>query len=230
MGTGAIFLFGVTGGGSGGSSATNLIIDADVQDYNVLTTSTALGYDNSSGANITITVTIDSGVNVTASALGGTAFTTGALNANTTLRIINNGNIQGNNGAGGAAGSTGGSGGKGIFFNTLTGGTATHSLENNGTVSGGGGGGGGGGRRETCTDDGDGGQECGSPVAEGNIGAVGALGESGQPGANPPAQGICDCGLSPSAGSGGSGGDSIDKNGRTVSQSGTGTYNGTQRA
>ena len=46
MGTGAIFLFGVTGGGSGGTSATNLIIDADVQDYNVLTTSTALGYDN----------------------------------------------------------------------------------------------------------------------------------------------------------------------------------------
>ena len=111
MGTGAIFLFGVTGGGSGGTSATNLIIDADVQDYNVLTTSTALGYDNSSGANITITVTIDSGVNVTASALGGTAFTTGALNANTTVRIINNGNIQGNNGASGAAGSTGGSGG-----------------------------------------------------------------------------------------------------------------------
>jgi hypothetical protein len=73
------------------------------------------------------------------------------LNANTTLTIINNGNIQGSNGSTGGSGGNGSSGGKGIFFNTLTGGTATHSLENNGTVSGGGGGGGSGAARLTCS-------------------------------------------------------------------------------
>ena len=137
MATGGIFLFGTTGSSS---TASRLVIDADVQDYNVLTEATALGYDNDAGTNFTIRVTIDSGINVTASASGGTAFTTGALNANTTLTIINNGNIEGANGAAGGAGATGGSGGKGIYFNTVTGGSATHSIENNGTVSGGGGG------------------------------------------------------------------------------------------
>jgi hypothetical protein len=231
MGTGAIFLFGVTGGGSGGgSSGTNIIIDTNKIDYNVLTAATALGYDNSSGVNTTITVTINAGVNVTASGASGTAFTTGALNANTTLSIINNGNIQGSNGSNGGNGGNGGSGGKGIFFNTITGGSATHSLENNGTISGGGGGGGSGGHRRTCYDDGDGGHDCTDPVGIGSAGAVGGLGQNGQAGQNPPIMGDCDCGINPTPGSGGSGGDSIDKNGRTVSQSGTGTYNGTQRA
>ena len=228
MATGGIFLFGTTGGGSGNSS--NLVIDADTQDYNVLTAATAAGYDNSAGTDFTIILTINSGVNVTASGVGLTALTTGALNANTTLTIINNGNIQGSNGSTGGSGGNGSSGGKGIFFNTVTGGTATHSLENNGTVSGGGGGGGSGAARRTCSDDGDGGTECDSPLVVGAAGAFGALGATGGTGSTPGQQGICVCSLTYTAGSGGPGGDSIDKNGRTVAQSGSGNYNGTQQA
>ena len=230
MAFGSIILLAASGSSSSGG--LNLVISSNATDYNVLTAATAAGYDNSTGNDTTITVTINSGVTVTNSVTGGggTAFTTGALNANTTLRIINNGNIQGTNGGTGSNGGNGGSGGKGIFFNTLTGGSATHSLENNGTISGGGGGGGSGGHRRTCTPDGDGGEDCHSPTVIGGAGAVGGLGEDGQAGENPPIQGACDCGLSPPRGLGGAGGDSIDKNGRTVTQSGSGTYNGTQRA
>ena len=220
----------LAGSGSSSSGGLDLVISANTTDYNALTAATAAGYDNSTGNETTVTVTINSGVNVTASGSGLTAFTTGAFNANTTLRIINNGNIQGANGSTGSNGGNGGEGGKGIFFNTITGGLATHSLENNGTVSGGGGGGGSGGHRRTCTPDGDGGEDCHSPTVIGGAGAVGGLGEDGQAGENPPIQGSCDCGLQPPRGVGGAGGDSIDKNGRTVAQSGSGTYNGTQRA
>ncbi len=215
---------------SSGTGGLNIIISADVEDYNVLTAATAAGYDNSTGNDTIITLTINSGVNVTASGQGLTALTTGALNANTTLKIINNGNIQGSNGSPGSGGGNGSSGGKGIFFNTVTGGSALHSLENNGTVSGGGGGGGSGAARRTCSDDGDGGTECDSPLVVGAAGAVGGLGATGGTGSTPGQQGICLCTLTYSAGSGGPGGDSIDKNGRTVAQSGSGTYNGNEQA
>jgi|TARA_R110002020_G_scaffold128577_1_gene288181 hypothetical protein len=212
--------------GSGGSG-TNIIISSDVADYNVLTAATAAGYDNSSGADVIIRVTINSGVNVTASAAGGTAFTTGALNANTTLTIINNGNIQGANGTTGGVGANGSSGGIGVYFNTTTGGSATHSIENNGTVSGGGGGGGGGGGRQGWGQGQDGWDECIEPRYYGSAGAVGALGAAGAGGGlpgTPPSS--TNCSVSPLAGSGGAGGASLNKNGRTVSQSGSGTYNG----
>ena len=101
---------------------------------------------------------------------------------------------------------------------------------NNGTVSGGGGGGGSGAARRTCSDDGDGGTECDSPLVVGAAGAVGGLGATGGTGSTPGQQGICLCTLTYSAGSGGPGGDSIDKNGRTVAQSGSGTYNGNEQA
>lgn len=227
MAFGSIIL--LAGSGSSSSGGLDLVISANTTDYNALTAATAAGYDNSTGNETTVTVTINSGVNVTASGSGLTAFTTGAFNANTTLTIINNGNIQGANGGTGSNGGNGGEGGKGIFFNTLTGGSATHSLENNGTVSGGGGGGGSGGHRRTGYNDGDGGVDCFNPTVIGGAGAVGGLGEDGQAGENPPIQGL-DCPLSPPRGLGGAGGDSIDKNGRTVAQSGSGTYNGTQRA
>ena len=119
----------------------------------------------------------------------------------------------------------------GIFFNTITGGSATHSLENNGTISGGGGGGGSGGGRQGKNAIDDGQSVCGGTTFFGSAGAVGALGQSGGTGVNasiPPADG--DCSINPQPGTGGAGGDSIDKNGRTVTQTGTGTYNGTQRA
>lgn len=225
MAFGSIILLGA---GSAGSTGLDLVISSNTTNYNVLTAATAAGYDNSLGDNVTITVTINSGVNVTATGSGGTAFTTGALNANTTLRIINNGNITGSNGNTGSNGGNGGSGGKGVFFNTVTGGSATHSLENNGVIAGGGGGGGSGGHKRTCYSDGDAGHDCTDPVAIGAAGTVGALGQSGTAGSNPPAQGICDCGLSPPRGLGGAGGYSIDKNGRTVTQTGSGTYVGTQ--
>jgi len=51
--------------GSTVSGGLNLVISSDTQDYNVLTAATAAGYDNSSGDDTTITVTINSGVNVT---------------------------------------------------------------------------------------------------------------------------------------------------------------------
>ena len=53
---------------------------------------------------------------------------------------------------------------------------------------------------------------------------------TGGTGSTPGQQGICLCTLTYSAGSGGPGGDSIDKNGRTVAQSGAGTYNGNEQA
>ena len=213
---------------SSGTGGLNIIISADVVDYNVLTSATAAGYDNSTGNDTIITLTINSGVNVTASGQGLTALTTGALNANTTLKIINNGNIQGSNGASGGNGANGSSGGKGIFFNTLTGGSATHSIDNtNGTISGGGGGGGGPGGREGLGGDDDGTAVCGGTRYYGATGAVGGLGQNGANGGNastPPANASCP--IFPSVGIGGSGGDSIDKNGRTVSTSPAGTYNG----
>lgn len=213
---------------SSGTGGLNIIISADVEDYNVLTAATAAGYDNSTGNDTVITLTINSGVNVTATGQGLTALTTGALNANTTLKIINNGNIQGSNGSPGSGGGNGSSGGKGIFFNTVTGGSATHSIDNtNGTISGGGGGGGSGAARLQCYDDHDGGTECSDPLTIGAAGAVGGLGEAGSTGSTPNPTGICACLLTYTAGYGGSGGDSIDKNGRTVSTSLAGTYNGT---
>ena len=212
---------------SSGTGGLNIIISADVEDYNVLTAATAAGYDNSTGNDTVITLTINSGVNVTASGQGLTALTTGALNANTTLTIINNGNIQGSNGASGGNGANGSSGGKGIFFNTLTGGSATHSIDNtNGTISGGGGGGGGPGGRTGREDD-DGSPVCGGTRYYGSTGSVGGLGAAGSGGGlpgTPPSHASCT--ISPSPGSGGAGGNSIDKNGRTVSTSPAGTYNG----
>ena len=212
---------------SSGTSGLNIIISADVEDYNVLTAATAAGYDNSTGNDTVITLTINSGVNVTATGQGLTALTTGALNANTTLTIINNGNIQGSNGASGGNGANGSSGGKGIFFNTLTGGSATHSIDNtNGTISGGGGGGGGPGGRTGREDD-DGSPVCGGTRYYGSTGSVGGLGAAGSGGGlpgTPPSHASCT--ISPSPGSGGAGGNSIDKNGRTVSTSPAGTYNG----
>jgi len=222
MATGGIFLFGTTGGSSGNSS--DLVIDADTQDYNVLTAATAAGYDNSAGTDFTITVTINSGVNVTASLTGNTAFTTGALNANTTLRIINNGNIEGHVGSQGSNGGTGGAGGKGIYFNTLTGGSATHSMVNNGTVFGGGGGGGGYGRRTGTIDD-DGSTVCGGTIYSGSNGASGARGLPGVSGTLPSAPpSDSSCTQQPSPGGPGAAGISLDKNGRTVTTTGSGSY------
>ena len=97
---------------SSGGSRTNIIVSADVVDYNVLTAATAAGYDNSTGNDTIITLTINSGVNVTAALYDRASLTTGALNANTTLTIINNGNIQGANGSPGSGGGNGVQGGK----------------------------------------------------------------------------------------------------------------------
>ena len=138
----------------------SITISSNTQDYNVLTAATALGYNNSEGENITITLIIDQGIDVTSTDTAYPALRTGALNANTSLAITNNGNIEGEEGDGPrGSGGNGGTGGDGLFFETLTGGSATHSIINSttGIISGGGGGGGGDGVREPLVSDGAGG-------------------------------------------------------------------------
>jgi len=211
--------------GSSNLGGLNLVISSNTQDYNVLTAAIAIGYNNSEGEDVTITLTINQGVNVTSTDQLIPALRTGALNANTTLAITNNGNIEGHVGATAGGSGNGDAGGDGLYFETVTGGSATHSLINSSTgiISGGGGGGGGHGVLQTLGSDGDGGTVCENPAYSGNQGAVGSLGQAGASGTYGAGSGSCVVNV---PGIGGSGGYALFRNGRTIAVTNNGTING----
>jgi len=203
----------------------SITISSNTQDYNVLTAATALGYNNSAGEDITITLIIDQGIDVTSTDTAYPALRTGVLNANTTLAITNNGNIEGEEGDGpSGSGGNGGTGGDGLFFETLTGGSATHSIINSttGIISGGGGGGGGDGVRETFIDDGEGGY-CSGPSYAGSPGAPGSVGQPGANGSYGAGSALCNV---TAPGSGGAAGNALVRGGATIAVTNNGTING----
>lgn len=211
--------------GSSNLGGLNLVISSNTQDYNVLTAAIAIGYNNSEGEDVTITLTINQGVNVTSTSQFIPALRTGALNANTTLAITNNGNIEGHVGATAGGSGNGDAGGDGLYFETVTGGSATHSLINSSTgiISGGGGGGGGGGVLQSLVSDGDGGQVCDNPAYAGPAGAVGSVGQAGANGTY--GSGSTSC-IVTTPGSGAGAGYALFRNGRTIAVTQNGTMNG----
>lgn len=220
---------------SSGDTGRNIVISvsSNTTDFDALSAATALGFDNSLSDDVRITVTIDSGVTIIGSVSSSGAFRSGALGANVTLAVINNGTITGSTGTPGSGGGNGNAGGIGVIYSTVTGGSATHSFINNGTINGGKGGGGSGGRASTVTPDGDGSTECAAPVrtgAEGNpASSFAGTGNTGTYNVSSTSEDISQCstgsnGFSP--GQGGVGGDAIDKNGRTISITNNGTITG----
>lgn len=112
-------------------------ISADTSNYNLRSAALAAGWDGVAPLNAT--VTINSGVVVSANATSAYAFDTGAsFPAGSTLALVNNGYIIGMGGAGGYGSGTanGQPGGPALRAQ------AAITVTNNGTVGGGGGGGG----------------------------------------------------------------------------------------
>lgn len=134
--------------GSANRVAINLTIAANTYNYDVFTNR---GPTYSPGSS-DITVTVNPGVTVGSTSVPAYAMLVpSAFSPGDTVRIVNNGVIQGMGGAGGQGGAVlntptanqpgnpGGGGGNAIFVNRPT------VITNNGVVAGGGGGGGGGG-------------------------------------------------------------------------------------
>jgi hypothetical protein len=150
---------------------TALVIAANTSNYNLAQT---LGNPTQA---LTVTVTINSGVTVSATYSGQAAFSTGSLPAGSIVKIINNGSILGAGGTGGAGGdsrqngNSGGNGGTAINLGVSV------SIDNtNGSILGGGGGGGGGGGMGNVGGPGGSG---GAPVGGGPRGGYGGGGSSG---------------------------------------------------
>ena len=197
-----------------------ITVTGSTTNFVVLAAAEALGFDNALTTDRTITLTINAGVQMS----GTNGFQTGALQQNTTLAVINNGGIFGLDGTTGSNGSNGGAGSTAVVYSTVTGGSATHSWINNGTIYGGRGGGGSAGRTTNFFDDGDGGSECQLPYKTGAGGVAGNFGATGGTGsfsAISSADDIADC-LVFTPGTGGAGGAAIQWQGRTVSFSGGG--------
>ena len=130
----------------GGPFLFNAVIAANTNNYNLRSAAVSAGWNQITP--LSATVTVNAGVLVGSTTVGGIAFSTDVtFPSGTTLNLINNGYIQGAGGAGAGgrgAGSNIGNGG----INAVSGGTALSVLNaititNNGTLAGGGGGGGG---------------------------------------------------------------------------------------
>lgn len=122
----------------------NQTITANTTNYNLRNEAIAAGWNQT--VPLIATVTVNSGVMLTASSDTGYAFFTGTgFPDGTVLKLINNGSIIGKGGTGGqgssgnAAPTNGNKGGTGLRT------TYPLTITNNGTIAGGGGGGGGGG-------------------------------------------------------------------------------------
>lgn len=120
-------------------------ISSDTTDYNVRAAALAAGWDGSE--TLIATITVNSGVTITASTTSAFAFDTGTgFPGGHFIRLNNSGTIAGRGGAGGAGGA-GSSNGAGVAGGA--GGPALRAqvaieINNAGTIGGGGGGGGGG--------------------------------------------------------------------------------------
>lgn len=143
--------------GQGNSTAINRVIAADENNFNFRAWALSQGWDGVSP--LDMTVTVNSGVYVSATTTAGFAIDTGTpFPAGSVLRLINNGFIVGMGGAAGTGRNSDGTGG-GVG---LAGGTALRAqfalqVTNNGTIAGAGGGGGGGHGFVTTFNDGKGG-------------------------------------------------------------------------
>jgi hypothetical protein len=203
------------------ASGTGLTISTNTSEVDILTLATAVGYNNSVGG--TITITINAGVTVSGSSTH--AMKTGALHADTSLTIDNYGSINGYTGAAGSLGAAGSVGGDALYIETDTGGIGTLVVNNfsGASLQGGGGGGGGHGRRNTYHDD-KLGQWCEAPAHNGSAGAAGGFGAAGASGSF--GGGSSNCILN-HPGAGGAAGYAMRKNGRTLTYNDSGTTNGT---
>ena len=95
-----------------GSQAFVLNITANTSDYNILTQATALGYNNSIGADIIVNVA--SGVTVSGSSTH--AMQTGELHNDTNLTINITGSVDGYTGANGSTNTVGVVGGDAVYW------------------------------------------------------------------------------------------------------------------
>lgn len=134
---------------SGAGKVFNVTIATNQTNYNLLTVLTASPYNYNNTDKATINLTINSGVQVTASSTGTPALTTGSITSNAKLNIINNGSIKGKGGAGGnggegpdGIGATGSAGGTALSIASSLSGKVTIT-NGSGEIFGGGGGGGG---------------------------------------------------------------------------------------
>lgn len=159
--------------GTANRTAYTLTIGSNTYNYDVYTNRGPLYVAGASD----ITVTVNPGVTVGSTSTGTYAMLVpSAFNPGDTVRIVNNGVIQGMGGAGGAGGaavaptaspgSPGGTGGNAIYVNRPT------VITNNGVVAGGGGGGGGGGGRSFFS----GPPQKGGPYRQGGAGGGGGAG------------------------------------------------------
>lgn len=134
--------------GAGGIFPFTITIASDTSNFNLASTLTSLGWDGI--APVKGTVTINSGIVVSASTTANAGFATGAsFPQSSDITVTNNGYIIGMGGKGGNGGGSGTPyatnglpGGAGLAFTGDTAGTKI-ALVNNGIIAGGGGGGGG---------------------------------------------------------------------------------------
>ena len=116
--------------------AVTITISSNTSNYN-LQTSSVSGY---TAGWTDVTLAINSGIVVSASAAGGTALTVTGFNSADNININNSGTIQGGGGAGGTA--TGGAGGHAINLNPASAANVAIVNQSSGIIAGGGGGGG----------------------------------------------------------------------------------------
>lgn len=147
-------------------SNRTITVDADAYDFNLQTVHDSL-YPAivGSGAGITLTVTINSGITVGCTSATGRAFDIGSWAAGLTINLVNKGRIQGKGGAGGSNGA-GQQGGTALYSRYA------FNLDNTGGEIFGGGGGGG-----------SAGALGGGGGGAGTLGGIGGSGSSGN-GAN----------------------------------------------
>jgi len=124
----------LTGGSGSGGYTLGILVSSNQTDYNMRTAAIAAGWNGTSAVNLT--VMIQPGVTIDASATTTYAFDTGApWPAGSTLTLINNGTIRGKGGLGSNSGD-GQAGGPALRAQFAL------AVTNNGTIGGGGGGGG----------------------------------------------------------------------------------------
>jgi len=117
----------------GAITVFNKTIAADVSNYNLRADAIAAGWDGVQP--LAATITINSGIVVSANNTSNHAFDTGApFPAGSALALINNGHVIGMGGDGGSGGGSGVAGGPALRAQSAL------SVTNNGTIGGGGGG------------------------------------------------------------------------------------------